>query len=91
MADLAIPIGEARVNVGWAGQNGDLEDPVSVDATDDEVKRWVAEAIATGTVPGIPADPSVHQRIQDFVVDRFPPNDVRAYSIIMVRPKANFG
>jgi hypothetical protein len=80
---------EARVNVTWAGQNGDLPDPVSFDATDGDVKQWLTEAIRTGGVPGIVADRLVDLR--DFVVDRFEATGARPYRLIQVRPKTPFG
>lgn len=86
-----MPIGEneARVNVTFAGQNGDLPDPVSYDATDAEVLRMVTEAVQTGGVPGIPADPDAN--FTDFVVDRFEANDARPYRLLSLRPKTPFG
>jgi len=85
----AVGDNEARVNITWAGQNADLPDPVAVDATDAEVKRWVTEAVQTGTVPGIPADQQAD--FGDFVVDRYPPNEARPFSQIQVRPKTPYG
>ena len=81
--------GEARVNVTWAGQNGDLPDPVSYDAPPGDVRGWVAEAIRTGGIPGIAADANADLR--DFIVDKYPPTDVRPYNLIQVRPKTPFG
>lgn len=80
---------QARVNVTWAGQNGDLPDPVSYDATDADVRRWVTEAVRNGGVPGIRADHRVDFR--DFVVDRFAATAVRPYNLLQVRPKTPFG
>lgn len=48
---------EARVNVTWNGQNGDLPDTVARDANDEDVKRWITEATRGGGIPGILADP----------------------------------
>ena len=80
---------EARVNVTWGGQNGDLPDAVSFDATDGDVKQWLTEAIRTGGVPGVVADRNVDLR--DFVVDRFEATAARPYRLIQVRPKTPFG
>lgn len=80
---------EARVNVTYGGQNGDLPNPMAFDATDADVKASVAESIRAGTVPGLRADPNVD--LGDFVVDRFPPNDQRPYNLIQLRPKTPFG
>lgn len=80
---------EARVNVTYNGQNGDLPDPVLVQATDGDIKAWVTEAIRTGGIPGIAAVPNAD--FTDFVVDRHGPNDVRSWSAYFVRPKTPFG
>ncbi len=80
---------EARVNVTVAGSNGDLPDPVSFDATDGDIKAWVTEAVRTGNVPGIPANPDVS--FVDFVVDRFSASEARPYNLLQVRPKTPFG
>lgn len=78
---------EAMVNVTWGGSNGELPDPVSMDASDAEIKQWVTEAVRTGGIPGIPADPGAD--FTDFVVNKYS-NDVRG-NYIMVRPKVPFG
>ena len=80
---------EARLNITWAGSNGELTDPVSFDASDAEVKAWATEAVRTGGVRGIPADP--HCDLTDFVVDRFGPTEVRPYKLLMIRSKTPFG
>jgi len=80
---------EARLNVTYGGQNGDLPDPVMFQAGDADVKAWVTEAVRTGGVPGIAAAPNAD--FSDFVVDRFAPTEVRPYNYIVVRPKTPFG
>ncbi len=80
---------EARVNITWGGQNGDLLDPIPYDSADGDVKAWVTEAIRTGTVPGLAADPTAD--LKDFVVDRFPPNENRPHNLVQLRPKTPFG
>lgn len=80
---------EARVNITYAGQNGDLPDAVSNDATDGDVRQWVTEAVRGGDVPGIPADADA--AFGDFVVDRFAANEDRPYNLIQVRPKTAYG
>jgi hypothetical protein len=80
---------EARVNITWNGQNGDLPDMVDFDAGDADVKQWVTEAVRTGGVPGVTADERVD--LTDFVVDRFSENDARPYNLIQIRPKTPFG
>lgn len=89
MVDQIVQIGEARVNITWNGQNGDLPDTVNRDAADADVKRWVTESVRAGSVPGIGADPNAD--FQDFVVDRFPASDARPYNLIQIRPKTPFG
>lgn len=78
---------EAVLNVTWAGQQGDLEQPILYDATDEEVLRWAAEAVRGG-VPGIAADANVN--FQDFKVDRYPAKDGLP-NRVNVRPKTPFG
>lgn len=80
---------EARVNVTFAGQNGDLPDPVNFDATDADVKQWVTEAVRTGGVPGVPATENAN--FTDFVVDRFAPTATRPFNLLQLRPKTPFG
>jgi len=80
---------EARVNITWNGQNGDLPDMVNFDSTDADVKGWVTEAVRTGGVPGLAADEGIN--LTDFVVDRFTENDARPYNLIQIRPKTPFG
>jgi hypothetical protein len=87
MEDLVAT--DARVNVTYAGENGDLPDPVHFDSTDGDIRMWVTEAVANGGVPGIPADPGAD--FTDFVVDRFAANAERPYNLIQVRPKTPFG
>lgn len=81
--------GQSIVNVTWAGQNGDLPDPVASNASDQEILRWVTEALRGGNIPGIRADRAANLR--DFVVDRFEPTTARPYRLIAVRPKTPFG
>jgi hypothetical protein len=89
MANEAMQVMEARVNVTYQGQNGDLPDTVAWDATDPAVRGWVTEAVRTGTLPGLPNDPNAD--FTDFVVDRFAATDARPYNLIQVRPKTPFG
>jgi hypothetical protein len=80
---------QARLNVTWRGQNGDLVDSVAYDATDAEVKAWAVEALRHGDVPGIAADRRAS--LDDFVVDRFRATDDVPYNRLFVRPKTPFG
>lgn len=86
---IGIGQDEARLNITWNGQNGDLPDAVARDAGDGDVKQWAQEAVRGGSVPGIPADAGAN--FANFVVDRFPPNDARPYHTIFLRPKTEFG
>lgn len=89
MEDLNLAVTDARVNVTWNGENGDLPDPVHFDSADSDVRMWVTEAVANGGIPGIPADPNAD--FTDFVVDRFAANEDVPYNRIMLRPKTPFG
>lgn len=80
---------QAQLNVTWAGQNGDMPDPVSFDSTDGDVKGWAEEAVRTGYVPGIRADRTA--TFADFVVDRFPATADRPFNRLILRPKTPFG
>lgn len=80
---------EARLNITWMGQNGDLPDAVPFDASDRELKQWAAEAIRGGSVPGITHRGRLN--VRDFVVDRFPANNQTPYARIFIRPKTPFG
>jgi len=87
-AATAVREDEAKVTITYAGQQGDLPDPVSRDATDEQVREWVTEAVRAGGVPGIDAAPEAS--FQDFVVDRFDAKDGMP-ARMSVRPKVPFG
>ncbi len=86
---------EARVNVTYKdGVNFDLPDAVHYGATDGDVKMWVAEAIRTGSVPGVEADPNVD--LQLYAIERHerplhPVPGQRDHNLIMLRPKTAYG
>lgn len=80
---------QARLNITWNGQNGDLPDPVSYDAGDGDVRAWATEAVRNGGVPNIPAD--VNADFRDFVVDRFAATAETPYNRVFLRPKTPFG
>jgi hypothetical protein len=90
MAEFNHVIGpqEARLNVTYGGQNGDLVDPINFDANDVDIKRWATEAVRAGNIPGINADPNVN--FTDFVVDRFSAKDDLPNRVAL-RPKVPFG
>ena len=79
---------QARVNITYGGENGDLPDPMSVDATDADVRQMVTEAVRGGGVPGIAAQ---NPDFTDFVVDRFRATPEIDHNRIFVRPKTPFG
>jgi hypothetical protein len=79
---------QARVNVTFAGLNGELADAMSFDADDAAVRMMISEALRFGSIRGIPAQQAVD--LTNYVIDRFPatadyPNR------IMLRPKTAFG
>jgi hypothetical protein len=80
---------EAKLNITWRGNNGDLRDPIFFNATDGDIKAWATEAVSSGSVPGIPADPDVD--FADFMVDRFRPTEQRPENLVMLRSKTPFG
>lgn len=79
---------EARVNVTYGGQNGELPDLVAFDAPDGDIRTWVSEALRTGGIPGMAAQ---NADLTDFVVDRFGATEARPVPYIMIRPKTPFG
>lgn len=84
-----IAANEAIVNVTWAGNNGDLRDPVSFDSTDEQVRAWVTEAVRDGGVANIATDPNAN--FTDFVIDRYASSEETPYNRIFLRPKTPFG
>ena len=81
---------DAKLNVTWDGQNGDLPDMVDYDSTTAELLQLAEEAVTTGGIPGIDADPGAD--FDDFIVDRFPANEAEGLPArLMVRPKTPFG
>ncbi len=81
---------QALVNITHKRKNGEMQDPVSYDATDGDIRGWVAESIRHGSIRGIDADPNVDLR--DYVIERYPIEaGVREHNLIMVRPKTEFG
>lgn len=90
MVDLAVrdfALNEAVMNITWAGQNGDLPDPVIFDSTDGDLLQWAAEAVRGG-IPGIGADRNVN--LTDFVVERYNAT-AETPNRILIRPKTPFG
>ena len=89
---LAAPLfgpGQARLNITWARQNGELPDPILYESADGDVKAMAAEAIRNGDIPGIAADPTVD--FTDFMVDRFRATDEVPRDRVFLRAKTAFG
>jgi hypothetical protein len=80
---------QARLNITYGGENGELPDPVFYDSSDGDIKQWATEAVRAGGVPGIPADPTAS--FTDFIVERYDANEEVDYNRIMLRPKTPFG
>ena len=78
---------QATLNITWAGQNGDLPNPIAFDAPDADIRRWAAEAVRAG-IPGISADAGVSFR--DFVVERFSATHDLPNRVVL-RPETPFG
>lgn len=79
---------EAKLNITYDGSNGDLPDFVSYDLPDSDIRMMATEAVASGSVPGIAAQAA---DFSDFVVERFPASEARAFPLISIRPKTPFG
>lgn len=83
---------DARVNINYNSLNGDLQEMVNFDSTDDQVREWVSEAIRTGSVPGMtPAANDEAVDLSGYKVERFPATDARPFDLIQVRPKTAYG
>lgn len=80
---------QARLNITWAGNNGDLPDPVPFDGADGDIKQMAAEAVRGGDILGIGADAGVN--FNDFIVDRFQATEEVPYNRLFLRPKTPFG
>lgn len=84
-----LNVEEARLNITWRAQNGDLVDPIPFDVDDRTIKTLAAEAVRAGDVAGISADESAD--FSDFVVDRYPASGDINYNRVFLRPKTPFG
>ena len=84
-----IPETHATLNIPWQGQNGDLNEPIPKDASDEMVKGIATEAVRGGMVPGIDQDPEAS--FENFVVDRYPETADKPYARLFTRPKVPFG
>lgn len=82
---------EARVNITFGGQNADLPQTVSRFASSADVKRWVEEALRTGSVPGMPPVAG-NETFDGFTVDPLmEPIEGRPYAMFAFRPQTKFG
>ncbi len=79
---------EARVNVTYANQNGDLPDPVLYDSADTDVVRMAQEALRGGGIPGI--DANIGADLSGYKVDRVPSKEGQP-NRLFIRPKTEFG
>ena len=84
-----IAANEAIVNVTWAGNNGDLRDPVSFDASETDIRAWVTEAVRSGGVANITMD--VNANFTDYIIDRYAATTETPFNRIFLRPKVPFG
>jgi hypothetical protein len=80
--------GEASVEVTYANQHGNLSDPVSWDATPEDVVRMAQEALRGGDINGVDADPGAD--LSGYKVDRVPAKGDKP-NRLFVRPKTEFG
>ncbi len=80
---------EARLNITWNAQNGDLADPIPFDLDDSTIRQLATEAVQGGSVAGIAAE--ANPDFSGFVVDRFPANETTPYRRVFLRPKTPFG
>jgi len=78
----------ARLNVTYAGFNGDLVDPVVFDLSDQELRTLAQEALQAGSVQGIPAQTDAD--LSYFVVERYS-EPVELGDRVLIRPKVPFG
>lgn len=79
----------AKLTITYNGEQGDLPDPVSYDATDADLKQVATESVRQGYVPGISA--AAGADFTDFVVDRFPARQDVPFNRLSLRPKTPFG
>lgn len=79
----------AKLTITYNGQQGDLPDPVSYDATDGDLKQMATESVRQGYIPGIDAAGAAD--FTDFVVDRFPSRQDVPFNRLSLRPKTPFG
>ena len=79
---------EAKLNITFMSQNGDLNDPVSWDARDADLFAFAGEAIRNGNVRGI--DQRAEVDFDGYMVERVEAKDGLPRRL-MIRPKMTFG
>lgn len=82
---------QAILTITFAGQQGDLPDFISPDATDEQIRSMATEAVRTGSVPGLAVPEDGAADFSGYVIDRFPPNEVRPHYLRTLRAKTPFG
>lgn len=81
---------EARVNITYGGQNADLPQTVDANASTDTIKRFVIEALLSGSVAGL--TPVAGEDFSGYTVDPLMPAiEGRNYDLFVFRPKTRFG
>jgi len=66
----------ARLHITFRGEGGYLPDDVDYETSLADLGRIAAEAIATGSIPGIaPSEGVTSQDFADYTVDRMPSKD----------------
>jgi len=85
----SVPAGDqARLNITYNEQNGELRETIPYDARDMDIIRMAEEAIRGGDVPGIDADPDAS--LEGFQVNRYPAHAGVEYNRVVVRPKTTY-
>lgn len=85
----AVPDGYALFNITHRGQNGYLPEPVLRDTPEESLLKMAEEAIQSGSVPGVEADPDAST--QGYMVDPYEPGNGIDVWRIHLRPKVPFG
>ena len=78
----------AKLSITYNGQQGDMDQMVPFDATNDAIKQMAAEAVRGGSVRGIDA---IEANFTDFEVDRFSAHADVPFNRLSIRPKTPFG
>lgn len=87
MTEQTFVKGTASLNITFNGQNADHPDPIAFALDDQAIKQLARQAVANG-LSGVDADANAD--FSDFVVDRFPANEVWPARLFL-RPRVPFG